>query len=241
VDLDGDGTYWLVYLDGTFPDGVPGVNCDLTQRWIWAVEVDLAQPAAFDPADPPRFVHLSSPEPYPWWSGYPGVWSWDGRHLAAVQWPEGGHSARELIVYDVEFTADGVPQLMNPWSLTPNPQGVPGRIFDVAWANWSDTLVVSAEAALAEPMDIWMCAVDFGNQTCGGGWTNLTPGNQDYLLGACFSGNDSELVVSLTRASNPSPVASLYVGPFVPFAPLDLQLLVPAPKFTKLIHPDWRP
>jgi hypothetical protein len=171
------------------------------------------------------------------------VWSWDGRYLAAVQWPEGGNLARELIVYDVEFTTDGVPQLINPWSLTPNPQDLPGLMHDVAWANWSDTLIVSAKPTLADPfLNVWMCAVDFGSRTCAGGWTNLTPDNQDtLLLGACFSSDDSEIVVSGTSPSNPSPVTSLYVGLFVPFAPLDLQLLVPAPRFMKLIHPDWRP
>lgn len=242
-DTDGDGRVWLVYRDGTFPDGVPGENCnpDRSPLWIWAVEVDLAQPSAWNP-DETRFAHLSTPDPELWpsWSGYQAVMSGDGSHVAAVQWEEGGYAARELMIYDVDFTT-GVPQLVNPWSLTPDADHLKGQVKDITWANWSDTLVVTAEAALTDPSDIWMCDVDFGSRACAGGWTNLTPDNVSDLLGACLSSDDSEILMSLRHdGANNQPVADLVVGSFVPFAPLELQLLVPAPRFMYLIQPDWR-
>ncbi len=243
-DTDGDGRVWLVYRDGTFPGGVPGENCnpDSSPRWIWAVEVDLAQPSAWNP-DETRFAHLSTPDPELWpsWSGYQTVLSGDGSHLAAVQWEEGGITARELMIYDVDFTT-GVPQLTNPWSLTPDAANLKGQIYNVAWANGSDTLIVSARADSLDPLDLWMCDVDFGSGTCAGGWNNLTPDSQDALWGACFSSDDSQILVTLKPPSAPSyqPFGHLYVGPFVPFAPLGLQLLIAAPKGTLLIQPDWR-
>jgi hypothetical protein len=242
-DTDGDGRVWLVYRDDTFPGGVPGLACDPDSygHLIWAVEVDLAQPAAWNPLET-QLVHLPSPEPYPW-KGYQAVWSGDGLHLAAIQWPNQslGYSQRQLIVYDVEFTWDGLPQLVNPWSLTPDADHLKGQVYDIAWANWSDTLVVTAEAVWTDPSDIWMCDVDFGSRTCAEGWTNLTPDNAFDLRGAGFSNDDSEILVSLLHdGANKQPVADLFVGSFVPFAPLELQLLVPAPRFMWLIHPDWR-
>jgi dipeptidyl aminopeptidase/acylaminoacyl peptidase len=241
VDEDGDGKYWLVYRDGTFPGGVPGEDCnpERTPLWIWAVEVDLAQPAVFDPNASPRFAYLPSPDPYPW-TGIQAVWSWDGRHLAALQWPEGGYSVRELIVYDVDVNpSTGVPQLANPRSLTPGPEDLQGQIHDAAWANSIDTLIVSARATSTDPLDLWLCAVDFADGTCFGGWTKLTSAdNEDTFQGACFSSNDSEIVVSRWPAGSPQPVAALNAGAY---SPLALQLLVPSPRFTRLIQPDWRP